>query len=152
MGAVVVFNYGAWVASYPEFSSVSQEAATNYFNTATVFHDNTGVGLVANPVIQASLLNMLTSHIAAMFSQPNGKSSPANTLVGRLSNVSEGSISATAEYDAATGPSQAWFIQTKYGAMYWVATAPFRTMRYRAPRSGNLGLAQVPWLYPWSNS
>jgi hypothetical protein len=30
--------------------------------------------------------------------------------------------------DATAGsPSQAWFMQTKYGAEYWAATAQFRT-------------------------
>lgn len=147
MGVSVTFDYGNWVATYPEFSQVTKEQAANFFTIATTVHANDGSGPVQTADLQTSFLNMLVSHIAAQYATPKGTPAPSNTLVGRLSDVSEGSVSASAEY--ATEPvsaTQAWFTQTKYGALYWAATAQYRTMRYRVP----CGSSQIPlpWIYP----
>jgi hypothetical protein len=148
MGAVATFDYGLWVATYPEFNRVTKEAATSYFTIATAFHANNGSGPIADASLQLMMLNMVTAHIAAIYSTPSGAPAASNTLVGRLNNVSEGSVSASSEF--ATTPvngTMAWYLQTKYGAMYWAATAPYRTMRYRAPVPDVIDLAQLPWLY-----
>ena len=130
MGVVVQFDYGAWSALYPELAAgVSQPQAQQYFNLATAIHRNDGGGPVNDPVQQLSLLNMVTAHIAALFAPPTAGQQP-NNLVGRINSASQGSVSVQAAYSNNVSEQQAWFIQTKYGAMYWAAAAPFRTMRY----------------------
>lgn len=129
MGAVATFDYPGWVARYPEFSQVAQPTAQAYFNEATIYHANDVSGPVRDATVQLMLLNMVTAHIAQMNAVINGQ--PAPTIVGRISQASEGSVSVTSEYSTNVPGQMAWFIQTKYGAAYWQATAPYRTMRYR---------------------
>lgn len=136
MGVIVTFNYAAWVARYPEFAAVSQDTATLYFGEASIYHANDGGGPVADPNVQSALLNMVTAHIAARYSQAQGSPVPgqpqdANTPVGRIASASEGSVSAQFENLYPPGSAQ-WWQQTKYGSDYWNATKPYRTMRYRA--------------------
>lgn len=139
MGATVNFSYGSFIARYPEFSQVDAATLQEYFNDATLFVDNTGASRVKSPQALSSLLNMVTAHLAYLFApQFNGQSTttnpaaiPAPNVVGRISSASEGSVSVTTEY-ALGNPSAlaAFFAQTKYGAMYWAASAPYRTFAY----------------------
>lgn len=125
MMAVAVFDYSVWSARYPELSAtVAQPLASSYFDEAGLYLNNTETSPVADVARRLVLLNMLTAHIAAL-NMPG-----SSALVGRVSNASEGSVSVQAEY-APPGTS-AWFVQTKYGAAYWQATAYLRTMRYIA--------------------
>ncbi len=134
MGAVAIFNYGAWKARYPEFdTTVSEATADLYFAEATLYLANDGTGPVRDlpapaPSIQLVLLNMLTAHIA----QLNSGSSiqPVVPLVGRINTATEGSVSVGAELPNLPG-SAAWYAQTKYGLNFWQATAAYRTFRYR---------------------
>lgn len=134
MGVVVSFDYNAWLARYPEFSAVTQPTAQAYFNEATIYQRNDGGGPVSNATIQLTLLNMLTAHIAARYSQSQGEAQPgqpkdANSPVGRVSDITVGSVSVRTENDYPPGSAQ-WFQQTKYGSDWWQATAIYRTMRY----------------------
>lgn len=136
MGVVVAFDYAAWVARYPEFAAVSQDTATGYFGEASIYHANDGGGPVKDPAVQRALLNMVTAHIAARYSQSQGSPTPgaaqdASSIVGRISSASEGSVSVQTENSYPPGSAQ-WWQQTKYGSDYWNATKAYRTMRYRA--------------------
>lgn len=75
------------------------------------------------------LLNMLTAHVGTL----NGVILPAEGAipVGRVSSGTEGSVSATFDFNVAPGSAQ-WFAQTQYGASFWQATSQLRTMRYIA--------------------
>lgn len=126
MGVVVTFDYAGWVARYPEFAAVTQPLAQSYFDEATIYQANDGSGPVKTAAIQSTLLNMLTAHIAALYAAAAPGVSP---LVGRISSATEGSVSVNVEME--TTINSAWFMQTKYGASYWQATAGYRTMRYR---------------------
>lgn len=147
MGVIVQFSYAAWIARYPEFASVTQPTAEQYFAEASVYHRNDGGGPVTDPTVQSVLLNMVTAHIAARYSTPTGGAQPSGGLVGRLTNATEGSVSAGTQNDYPPGTVQ-WFQQTKYGSDYYLATAPYRTMRYM-PRSrfGANASAGGGWLY-----
>lgn len=126
----VVFDYAGWAARYPEFSSVSQATAQAYFNEAQLYMDNTGSSPVADDSVggqRSMLLNMVTAHIAALNSGVNGQA--PSSLVGRISNASEGSVSVAAQMDVSAGSAQ-WFAQTKYGIAFWQATTQFRMMLY----------------------
>jgi hypothetical protein len=88
---------------------------------------------------RALLLNMLTAHLAALYAGVNGQS--PSPLVGRINTATEGSVSVGAAMDGVPGTA-AWFLQTKYGASFWQATARYRTMRYVPGRSWP---ASGPW-------
>jgi hypothetical protein len=142
MGVVVQFNYAQWAAIYPEFNNtVSAPQAQEYFQLATSVHRNDGGGPVNDADQQLALLNMLTAHVAALMA-PATAGGQASSIVGRISGAAEGSVSVQTAYSNNVSQQMAWFIQTKYGAMYWTATAPFRTMRYLPNR--NRGVVGPP--------
>lgn len=130
MGVIVTFDYAQWIAIYPEFTAaVSAPQAQEYFNLATSIHRNDGGGPVTAPAQQLSLLNMVTAHIASMFAPP-AAGQPSSGIVGRINSATQGSVSVQAAYSNSVSEQMAWFVQTRYGAMYWTASAPFRTARY----------------------
>ena len=133
MCGVVSFDYTAWAMRYPELSaSVAQPLAQLYFNEATLYLNNTGASVVRDLCTRATLLNMLTAHIAALNAPLNGQAS--SPLVGRIATASEGSVSVGT--DLQVPGSAAWAAQTKYGLAWWQATLPYRSARYiRGPRS-----------------
>ena len=133
---VVVFDYPTWMACYPEFSAVTQPRAQMFFDIACTFCDNTACSPVPAQSPRATYLNMLTAHVAALsggltacgvVAGGGGSAAP----VGRIASATEGSV--TVSFDSgmtADGPSAAWYTQTPYGAMYWAATAQYRTFQY----------------------
>jgi Protein of unknown function (DUF4054) len=139
MNGVVVFDYSAWAARYPELaSSVSQSLAQQYFNEAQLYCDNTPCSVIRDLCIRALLLNMVTAHIAALNAPLDGQ--PSSPLVGRINSATEGSVSVGTQLDMPPGSAQ-WYAQTKYGLAFWQATAQFRAMRY-VP-------GPVPPVNPW---
>ncbi|MCW7763025.1 DUF4054 domain-containing protein [Photorhabdus luminescens] len=128
MGFVVVFDVVKFRIRYPEFSSVSDVLLDTYFTEATLYLNNTAQSPVSELELRAMLLNMLVAHIAEL-NRLSASGTAANPLVGRVSSASEGSVSVSADMGAVSERA-AWFLQTKYGAMYWQATAQYRTMRY----------------------
>ena len=148
MGVVVAFSYANWVALFPEFASIPEATVTDeYFPLATTMHRNDGGGPVPTAALQSTYLNLMTAHIAALLGTVNWVA--PSPIVGRISNASEGSVSVAADFPLAT-PSQAWFAQSKYGALYWQATKPYRTMRYRVRGCGIYGnrFNASPWVLP----
>lgn len=126
---VAVFDPVAFVARYPEFSTVSSATLSAYFTEATMYLDNTDLSRVSDAVHRLLLLNMLTAHVAALNgSGVNGQG--ASGMVGRINSATEGSVSASAEYAAPANGTQAYFQQTQYGAAFWAASARYRTMQY----------------------
>lgn len=124
---VVIFDPSAFKLRYPEFSSVDNALLQQYFTQATIYLDNTDFSRVSDLAVRAMLLNMLVAHIAFLYSGANGQT--PSGLVGRIDSASEGSVSVHADMPGVTANS-AWYMQTKYGADYWNATAPFRTFQY----------------------
>lgn len=123
---IVAFNPTAFKARYPEFAAVADGTLGAFFTEATLYLDNTDSSPVQNCDFRTLYLNMLVAHIAAL----NGGSSG---VIGRISSATEGSVSVTSEYKAGEGAQ--WFLQTRYGASFWQATAQYRTMQYRPGRS-----------------
>jgi hypothetical protein len=147
MTGVVTFNYDEWVAAYPELSGVSAPAAQGYFDIATTICANK-LNPVPTPDALKALLYMLTSHVATLFSSVTAGGASPSTPPGRISNATEGSVSATFDYKASENAQ--WFLQTKYGALFWQATVALRSFRYvpKGPFSGG----PVTWLYPNTGS
>lgn len=137
----VTFDNATWIALYPEFTAVGATLGASYFLRASFLCGNEA----CNPTNRVagmlqSLLYLLTSHIAWLNAprdangNPAATGAPASPLVGRIDQATEGSVSVHADMgDANAGsPSQAWYMQTKYGAEYWAATAAVRTAHYVA--------------------
>lgn len=144
---VVTFDYSAWGAIYPEFAqSVTAPVASNYFDMAGLFLDNTPCSAVVDLTKRTSILYMITSHLAALFSPVNGQ--PASVLVGRIANATEGSVSVATELEG-MGKNEAWWVQTKYGFMAWQAMAPYRVARYFPPPQVPLNQQSYPF-YPFN--
>jgi hypothetical protein len=137
----VTFDYSYWQQSKPEFLNVTQAMATDYFNQASVLFPNN----TSNPAYSASetppgntlltLLYLLTSHIAWLMAPRDSSGniaatgSPEASLVGMIKSASEGSVSVGTDMGDlnAGSPSQAWYMQTRYGAQFWAFTAAYRT-------------------------
>lgn len=133
----VTYDYATWIAAYPEFSGCSSTQGETFFDMATFICPNTSANKFGEKTSQ--MLYLLTSHIAWLFAprdafgKPAATGSPAPPVVGRISSASEGSVSVSSEWSAGSpSPSQAWFLQSQYGALYWQASAGFRNMRYMA--------------------
>ena len=132
MGATVVFNATAWKARYPEFTALDGAIAQGYFDEATIYCRNDGCGPVPTASMLQTLLWMLTAHIAAIYSIPDGSPSPANKPAGSVINATEGSVSVGFQNNYAAGTAQ-WYQSTKYGSSYWAATSVFRRFNYVPP-------------------
>lgn len=152
MGAVVGFDYAAWLNLFPEFAYVSSAQAALYFDIATTAHRNDVDGPVGDSGKQLQFLNIVTAHVAALFAPKKPGGDPANPLVGRIASASEGSVSVSADFSG-LGQSAAWWSQTRYGAMYWQLTKPYRTARVvlgprRIMEPWPFGLPGLPPYFP----
>lgn len=127
--AVVVFDPAQFKIVYPQFAAVADAVLENCFNGACNILNNTDTSPVQNIPRRTYLLYLLTAHIATLEGVA-GSSGPAP--VGRLSQASEGTVSVSFDYNS--GPNQAWFAQTQYGALFWQATTNLRGFRY-VPRA-----------------
>jgi len=137
----VTFNFETWTTLYPEFAAVAPVQGANWFVRASFLCGNqTSNPTICVPGMLESLLYLLTSHIAALNAPRDAKGgyaavgSAPSPLVGRINSATEGSVSVGADMgDVNAGsPSQAWYMQTRYGAEYWAATAGIRTAHYVA--------------------
>lgn len=137
----ITYSYDTWVANFPEFAACSSAQGQAWFNRSGLYFAN-DICNPAYPVIGATLFEqliyMLTSHIAWISAPRDSSGNPASSgkpppsIVGRISSASEGSVNVSTEWKDSGSPSEAWYIQTPYGAEFWAATAQFRTMRYAA--------------------
>lgn len=128
----MVFNSAEFLSIYPQFTPQSPALPGNFVLATTQLANTCGSKVQDAPTRQ-TLLYLLTAHITQLL---NGVgSTPASGVVGRVSDGTEGSVSVRAEYEATAGPSQAYYLQTPFGALYWQSTARFRLGRYHAPRS-----------------
>lgn len=130
MGVQVSFNYGGWLAAFPEFQAIgiTQEQADFYVNLSAQYLRNDGQGPVGTVLEQTNLLYLIVAHIAWLFQNNPVTQQPATTLVGRIAAAGEGSVNVSAEMPA--DPNAAWFNQTKYGAAFWAGSKQYRTARY----------------------
>jgi hypothetical protein len=141
MGVAVVFDYSAWVAAFPQFAT--NPGQTNVVNVvlpiAEIYCRNDGGGPVSTAATQTTLLNLMVAHVCQLLYGPNGNN--PGGIVGRVTNAAEGSVNVATEFPASQ--AAAWYLQTQFGATFWGATAPYRTMRYRpGPRRIN-----NPWMF-----
>lgn len=125
----VIFNPTAFKTRYPEFAAVSNVLLQAYFDESTLYLSNSDTSPVQDIPRRTLLLNMLTAHVAYIggaLGNNGGQALP----VGRTSSATEGSVSVSLEY--MTPGTQAWYVQTQYGAAFWQATLNLRRFRYRS--------------------
>lgn len=126
-----IVNYDAaeFLTSYPEFTGITPQLLANDFVGATFLLNNTCCSRVQDAGKRMYLLYLLTAHLAAVFQGTNdgaGSITPPLGIVGRVNTATEGDVSVGSEWSAPPNANQAYFIQTKYGALYWTLTAPYR--------------------------
>ena len=131
----IVFDPAAFVARYPEFAGLTTAQLNAYFAETGLYCVNATWNPAYGAGVLGLMLNMLTAHIAWLYAPranglPSAGGASASPLVGRVSSATEGSVSVSTESDYPPGSAQ-WYVQTSYGASYWAAAAPFRTMQYR---------------------
>ena len=123
----ITFDLAAFRVRYPEFAPVSDALLGAFFAEATLYLNNTDAP-VADESVRSMLFNMLVAHISALSGATTADGQPRPP--GRVSQASEGSVSASFEDAPATPGSGLWFRQTAYGAAFWRAVAPYRNFRY----------------------
>lgn len=124
---IVAFDLPGFRIRYPEFATVADALLGAYFTEATIYLNNTATSPVVDMTIRSMLLNMLVAHIAALNAAINGQA--ASPLVGRINTATEGSVSVGTDMGPVTG-TQAWYIQSRYGASFWSATSIYRRFLY----------------------
>ena len=137
-GAVAVFNYANFVLLFPQFAANPSQATLQlYYNLAGDVWLRRTTGPVRSQVrsLQNDLMNLLTAHLATLFTGPDGND--PSGLVGRISSASEGSVSVSTEFQSTM--NAAWFNQTQAGATFWAATAPYRSFAAYIPGPTRFG-------------
>lgn len=125
----VAFNYALWAARFPALAATVDEAlATSYFAEAGFFVDPASDCPISDPNERLTLLNLVVAHIAAL--NKASRDAAAAALVGRISSVTEGSVTIATELGSFNGDQAAYFAQTPYGVQYWAMTGGYRTMHY----------------------
>lgn len=142
---VVQYDSADFLGRYPEFTTLNTsnpQALPACFAEAALYLDNSANSRVQQVEQRQPLLYMLTAHIAALYFPLN--TAAASGAVGRVSQATEGSVSVTLDMGQVTF-NAAWFLQTKYGASYWQASAKWRQMRVVPGRSVNPPNVRPPW-------
>lgn len=129
---VVEFDFAEFIAAYPAFALGPEPLFENYFDLATQILNNTCSSLVDDANKRLRLLYLLVAHIATLVPLSGGAGG-GGAMVGPIVSASEGSVSVSSGFMAAITASNAWFMQTQWGALYWQLTAQYRTMHYVAP-------------------
>lgn len=128
---VVTFDIKTFRELYPEFAAASETLLEALFNQAsTLYLNNTDESVVQDLKEREQLFFLLVAHLCALRGFGSGQNGgQGGGLVGRITSASEGSVSVSVDNSGSNDQSW-WFLQTPYGASYWQATAPYRTMQY----------------------
>jgi hypothetical protein len=149
---IVQFSASEFVTAYPEFAGINAAtpaALTNNFAVAELLLNNSCGSRVQDANQRQTLLYLLVAHLTLLSNGSNdglGNVQPPVGIVGRIASATEGAVSVASEFEAPPNASQAYFIQTKYGALYWTLTARYRTFVYLAPPGGCGPLGGSPGL------
>lgn len=139
--AIVVFVPADFKAAYPEFAAISDARCTVMFDMAAqAILDNTDNSPVMALDYRTQLFWLLVAHMLTLFAVgADGSTRP----VGRLDSATEGSVNAGFAYELPQGSAMsAWFNQTPYGALYWMMTAQFRSLKYFVSGNSGAGFAR----------
>ena len=135
---VVTFDNTEFLASWPEFTGISSGKNQTAFNLATLLLNNSCCSVVSDANQRLTLLYILTAHVGFIINGTNdgaGNVNPPYAVVGRLAQATEGTVNAAIEWASEVSDSEAFYLQSKYGALFWQMTAQYRTMLYIGPPS-----------------
>jgi len=121
---VVEFNVAEFRELYPKITN-SDLQLEQFFLEAELLFNNTEKSCVKDVAKRKIYLYLIVAHLATLQAQLDG----GNTLVGRLSSATTGSVSVSSDYGQ-LGKNEKFWVQTPYGAKYWMLTAQFRTSLY----------------------
>jgi Protein of unknown function (DUF4054) len=138
---IVTFDPAAFVLLYPEFAGFITDPGppalspilTKEFGLAQLLLNNSCGSRVRDANNRETLLDLLVAHLAFLDVGTNdgaGNIVPPPGVIGRINTATEGAVSVGAEFQAPPNANQAYFIQSKYGALYWTLTAKYRTLLY----------------------
>jgi hypothetical protein len=139
----VPFDYDRFVSAFPQFVGVDSDTIERMWTIAGLTFRNDATSPEPDLTVRAYLLGLLTAHIAVLFAGPPGSPGgmyAGSTMVGRINSKSVNGVSVGAEGFPGVNGTQAWYLQSQYGALFWKLTAAYRTMHYfpgpqRFPRS-----------------
>ena len=154
---VVVFDYDRFVSAFPQFAGVLPDTLERMWTTAGLIFRNDWTSPEPDLGTRAYLLALLTAHIAQLFAGPPG--SPGGLyggggMVGRINSKSVNGVSVSADgFPGVTG-TQSWYLTTQFGALYWKATAAYRTFHYvpgpiRFPQYGGFPVLPYSRRFGW---
>lgn len=121
---VVEFDVAEFREWYPNIKATDAQLEM-FFLEAELLFNNTKNSCVEDIKKRKIYLYLIVAHLATLQDQIDS----GNTLVGRLSSATEGSVSVSSDYGT-LGANEKFWAQTPYGAKYWALTAPFRTSHY----------------------
>lgn len=139
---VVVFVPADFKAAFPEFATVADAVLDLNFDLATLVIANTCQGVITDAVRREKFLNLATAHITQLRNGANGGG--ASGIVGQLIAARQGSIDVQVA-NLGAGMNQAWFAQTSWGLLLWMALAPYRTFRYVPAPPADDGIIRRPY-------
>lgn len=145
---IVVFDPTEFKLVYPEFASgvgdTPDARCTAMFQLAeATILDNTANSPVMDLTFRTQLFYMLVAHLLLLFGT-GAAPTLNNAPPGRVSSATQGTVSSAFEYNIPSGSAMAaWFLQTKYGALYWTTTARFRSAQYFASGNSGIGTARA---------
>lgn len=138
--SIAVFNQATFLLRYPEFTAyaaANPASLQSFFDEAGQFYlRNNDCSPVQDITRRTLLLNMCVAHIAFIGGALSADGQPRP--VGRMSDATEGSVSASFEGVPPTPGTGAWFQQSQYGAAFWQATTSLRGFHY-SPRPTRVG-------------
>lgn len=119
---VVVFDPTKFRGLYPQFSSFTDAQLQNFFLQAEMIFNNTDKSFIKDLARREMLLFLIVAHLAQIQTNINA----GNSMVGRISSASEGSVSVSVDYGTVSN-NEKWWVQTPYGAQYWQFIAQYKT-------------------------
>lgn len=130
---VVKFDYDRFTSAFPQFSGTDSDALERMWITAGLIFRNDATSPEQDLDTRAYLLALLTAHIATLFAGPGGPGMGGyggSGMVGRINSKSVNGVSVSSEgFPGVTG-TQSWYLMTQFGALFWKATAAYRTFHY----------------------
>lgn len=123
---VVEFDVAEFREEYPFFSKLTDTQLNSLFRKACLRLRNDAKSCVKDIYVRNEFLYLIVAHLATLFQ----KALDGNSLVGRISSASEGSVSVSSEYSVSQGGGEKWWSQTPWGADYWTSSAPYRVPNY----------------------
>ena len=91
---VVVFDPTKFRGLYPQFSSFTGAQLHNFFLQAEMIFNNTDKSFIKDLARREMLLFLIVAHLAQIQTNINA----GNSMVGRISSASEGSVSVSVDY------------------------------------------------------